>query len=46
MGSAIAPLRAAMAEVVVDNIEAIVQGRQPPYCWNAQALAAADREKS
>ena len=45
MGSAIAPLRAAMAEVVVDNIEAIVQGRQPPHCWNAAALAKAGREK-
>jgi glyoxylate reductase len=45
MGSAIAPLRAAMAEVVVDNIEAIVQGRQPPHCWNAAALANAGREK-
>lgn len=33
-GSAISELRAAMAHVVVDNILALLDGRQPPNCWN------------
>lgn len=33
-GSAISELRAAMANVVVDNILALLDGRQPPNCWN------------
>ena len=36
MGSAVRELREAMANVVVDNILAIIAGRQPPNCWNAQ----------
>jgi glyoxylate reductase len=35
MGSATVRLRAAMANVVVDNVAAILAGRQPPNCWNA-----------
>ncbi len=35
-GSAITELRAAMANVVVDNILALLEGRQPPNCWNAE----------
>jgi len=35
-GSAISELRAAMANVVVDNILALLDGRQPPHCWNAE----------
>ncbi|MFN7086871.1 MAG: NAD(P)-dependent oxidoreductase [Burkholderiales bacterium] len=35
-GSAIRELRAAMANVVVDNIVAIIEGRRPPHCWNAE----------
>ncbi len=35
-GSAITELRAAMANVVVDNILAVLEGRQPPNCWNAE----------
>jgi len=35
-GSAIRELRAAMANVVVDNIIAIIEGRRPPHCWNAE----------
>jgi glyoxylate reductase len=35
VGSAIHELRASMANVVVDNILAILDGRQPPNCWNA-----------
>jgi glyoxylate reductase len=34
MGSAVETLRAAMADVVVDNILALLDGRQPPNCWN------------
>ena len=33
-GSAITELRAAMANVVVDNILALLAGKQPPNCWN------------
>lgn len=36
MGSAVGELREAMANVVVDNIVAIVEGRRPPNCWNAE----------
>ncbi len=35
VGSAITELRESMANVVVDNIEAILAGRRPPNCWNA-----------
>ena len=34
MGSAVRELREAMANVVVDNILAILEGKQPPNCWN------------
>ncbi len=34
-GSAISELRAAMAHVVVDNALALLDGQQPPNCWNA-----------
>ncbi len=36
MGSAVATLRAAMADAVVDNIIAVLDGRQPPNCWNKE----------
>ncbi|MBM3342880.1 MAG: D-glycerate dehydrogenase [Betaproteobacteria bacterium] len=36
MGSAVRELREAMANVVVDNIVAIIEGRRPPNCWNAE----------
>lgn len=36
MGSAVRELREAMANVVVDNILAIIEARQPPNCWNKQ----------
>jgi glyoxylate reductase len=39
MGSAVATLRAAMADVVVDNILALLDGRQPPNCWNREIYA-------
>ncbi|HYH41969.1 MAG TPA: D-glycerate dehydrogenase [Burkholderiales bacterium] len=36
VGSAVGELRAVMANVVVDNIMAVLEGRQPPNCWNAE----------
>jgi glyoxylate reductase len=36
MGSAVAELREAMANIVVDNIVAVIEGRQPPNCWNPE----------
>jgi len=33
-------LRAAMANSVVDNILAVLEGRQPPDCWNKEIYAA------
>jgi glyoxylate reductase len=39
MGSAVATLRATMADVVVDNILAVLAGRQPPNCWNKEIYA-------
>lgn len=36
LGSAARELRATMANVVVDNILALLAGRQPPNCWNAE----------
>ena len=40
IGSAVKELRAAMAEVAVDNILAVINGRQPPNCWNPEIFAA------
>lgn len=39
MGSAARELREAMANVVVDNILAILGGRHPPNCWNAEIFS-------
>jgi len=36
LGSAVRELREAMANVVVDNIVAVLEGRQPPNCWNPE----------
>ncbi|HEX8010042.1 MAG TPA: D-glycerate dehydrogenase [Casimicrobiaceae bacterium] len=38
-GSAVAELREAMAHIVVDNIVAILEGREPPNCWNREIYA-------
>ena len=35
LGSAVRELRETMAHVVADNILAVLEGRQPPNCWNA-----------
>ncbi len=36
MGSATRELREAMANVVVDNILAILENKRPPNCWNVE----------
>jgi glyoxylate reductase len=36
LGSAVTELRESMANVVVDNIVAVLAGRRPPNCWNAE----------
>lgn len=36
LGSAVTELRESMANVVVDNILAVLDGRQPPNCWNPE----------
>ena len=36
LGSAIMELRESMANVVVDNIMAVLAGRRPPNCWNPE----------
>ena len=40
LGSAVAELREAMAHIVVDNIVAVLEGRQPPNCCNPEIYAA------
>jgi lactate dehydrogenase-like 2-hydroxyacid dehydrogenase len=40
IGSAIHELRDAMANLVVDNIVAVLDGKQPPNCWNPEIYAA------
>ena len=41
VGSAVKELREAMANVVVDNILAVLNGQQPPNCWNPEIYATA-----
>jgi glyoxylate reductase len=40
LGSAVTELRESMANVVVDNIMAVLDGRQPPNCWNREIYGA------
>ena len=40
LGSAVAELREKMAHIVVDNIIAILEGKQPPDCWNKEIYAS------
>ncbi len=40
LGSAVRELREVMANVVVDNILAVLDGRRPPNCWNPEIYAA------
>ena len=44
LGSAVAELREAMAHVVVDNIVAVLEGRQPPNCCNPEIYASPYKE--
>lgn len=39
MGSAVIELRAIMARVAVDNVIAMLEGREPPNCWNPEIYA-------
>lgn len=39
VGSAVGELREAMANVVVDNIQAVLDGKRPPNCWNPEIYA-------
>jgi glyoxylate reductase len=41
LGSAVRELREGMAHVVVDNILAVLDGKQPPNCWNTEIYPAA-----
>lgn len=36
LGSAVKELRESMANVVADNILAVLEGRRPPNCWNQE----------
>lgn len=40
LGSAARELREVMANIVVDNILAVLEGREPPNCWNREIYAA------
>jgi glyoxylate reductase len=39
LGSAVAELRAQMADIVVENLRAALEGRRPPNLFNAEAFA-------
>jgi len=39
LGSAVMEIRDKMANIVIDNIEALIEGRVPPNCVNPQVLA-------
>jgi glyoxylate reductase len=41
LGSAVMEVRDQMANIVVDNIQALIDGRAPPNCVNPQVLAQA-----
>ena len=41
LGSAVTELRESMANVVVDNILAVLEGRRPPNCWNPEIYGKA-----
>ncbi len=44
LGSAARDVRERMANTVVDNIEAIIDGRAPPYCVNPETLRTPAQE--
>ena len=39
LGSAVVELRERMAHVVVDNIQAVIEGRRPPNLYNPEVYA-------
>ena len=39
LGSAVTEAREAMANIVVDNIAAVIAGQRPPNCWNPEIYA-------
>jgi glyoxylate reductase len=39
LGSAVMEIRAQMANILVDNIQALIEGRTPPNCVNPQVLS-------
>jgi glyoxylate reductase len=39
LGSAVTEVREALANVVVDNIAAVLAGERPPNCWNPEIYA-------
>lgn len=41
VGSAVKELREKMANVVVDNILAVLEGKRPPNCWNPEIYPGA-----
>ena len=41
LGSAVRELRESMAHIVVDNILALLEGKQPPNCWNPEIYTVA-----
>ena len=41
LGSAGRELREGMANIVVDNIIAMLEGKQPPNCWNTEIYSVA-----
>ncbi len=45
LGSGVMEIRDRMANIVVDNIEALIEGRVPPNCVNPQVLKPAGSEK-
>jgi glyoxylate reductase len=40
LGSAVMEIREQMANIVVDNIQALIDGRTPPNCVNPQVLSS------
>ena len=44
LGSAVKELREEMANMVVDNIMAVLEGRRPPNCYNPEIYAVASQK--
>jgi len=44
LGSAVMEVREALANIVVDNIAAVVEGRRPPNCWNPEIYATPEQQ--